>query len=585
MKIQSNHNTIISSIISGTCRWGVFISLLLIWTGVGAVWSPAQAQFVQSGSIMDETDPAFTGWGTVDSPASGVTVFQNRTDASTSEHIQNFWFAIGTQNGGSEEVSGSNQIEYYYFRFDSGDQDATLAQKYNIQYNLGVADQGLRDHILVIGARNNDDVGMALNTYDVQELMAAETDGSITPQVANETGHGVTVDSDAIGRIAQWEEGGNMRYGVEMRIPADWFSSTYAGTIEPDGSGTDPLVLGYAFSSTGSTSNLTSVGTVKDEIGDILFTDTKTGETDFRASIQLIIDQQPTNTVAGATISTVTAQVLDKDDVLVTDEDGLHQVTIAIENDPSGGSATLSGTTTVSPVNGVATFDDLVIDEAGTGYTLRVTAAGLNGDTSNSFDITEPPPPENVAVNTQPSQTAAGNTIEGPPSALVTDSNGDPVPGVDVTVSEQGGYTFDSGTTTVSTNGSGIATFGDLVINTAGTYTLVFDAAGVATDATTNAFDVVPDNASQVTFDQQPTNTTAGETISPAVTVRIEDSLGNLIDDDNTSQVSLSINNNPSGGSLSGTTTVTVSGGVATFSDLSIDAAGDSVGDIDGDGQ
>jgi hypothetical protein len=48
---------------------------------------------------------------------------------------------------------------------------------------------------------------------------------------------------------------------------------------------------------------------------------------------------------------------------------------------------TLSGTTTVAAVNGVATFSDLSIDQPGNGYTLQVTASGLTGAGSAPFNI------------------------------------------------------------------------------------------------------------------------------------------------------------------------------------------------------
>jgi hypothetical protein len=63
-------------------------------------------------------------------------------------------------------------------------------------------------------------------------------------------------------------------------------------------------------------------------------------------------------------------------------------VTIAIAN--NGGAVqpgTLSGTTTVTAVNGVATFSDLSIDQAGNGYTLQAAASGLTGAVSAPFDI------------------------------------------------------------------------------------------------------------------------------------------------------------------------------------------------------
>ncbi len=48
---------------------------------------------------------------------------------------------------------------------------------------------------------------------------------------------------------------------------------------------------------------------------------------------------------------------------------------------------TLTGTTTVAAVNGVATFSDLSIDQLGNGYTLLVTASGLTGAESAPFNI------------------------------------------------------------------------------------------------------------------------------------------------------------------------------------------------------
>jgi len=39
-------------------------------------------------------------------------------------------------------------------------------------------------------------------------------------------------------------------------------------------------------------------------------------------------------------------------------------------------------------VNGVATFSNLSINKAGTGYTLSATSSGLTGATSNAFNIT-----------------------------------------------------------------------------------------------------------------------------------------------------------------------------------------------------
>src|SRR5262249_14693382 len=86
---------------------------------------------------------------------------------------------------------------------------------------------------------------------------------------------------------------------------------------------------------------------------------------------------------------------------------------------------------------------------------------------------------------------------------------------------------------------------------------------------------VNPAAADHLLFLQQPTDTAAEQTISPAVMVAVVDQFGNVLTDENTDTVTLTIGTNPSGGTLSGTLTVTVVNGVATFSDLSIDLTGD----------
>jgi len=64
-----------------------------------------------------------------------------------------------------------------------------------------------------------------------------------------------------------------------------------------------------------------------------------------------------------------------------------NNVTLAIGTDPSLLGAHLGGTTTVPAVSGVAIFDDLSIDQLGSGYTLVASGPGINA-TSAPFNIT-----------------------------------------------------------------------------------------------------------------------------------------------------------------------------------------------------
>jgi hypothetical protein len=60
-------------------------------------------------------------------------------------------------------------------------------------------------------------------------------------------------------------------------------------------------------------------------------------------------------------------------------------VSLSIQNDPSGGWATLWGNT-VAATNGIARFDSLSVDLPGSGYSLLGSSAG-SASTSGSFDV------------------------------------------------------------------------------------------------------------------------------------------------------------------------------------------------------
>ena len=78
----------------------------------------------------------------------------------------------------------------------------------------------------------------------------------------------------------------------------------------------------------------------------------------------------------------------------------------------------------------------------------------------------------------------------------------------------------------------------------------------------------------ELAFSVQPSDAQAAAAISPAIEVQVQDAEVNLVTTA-TDPITLSINSNPAGGTLSGTfTDVAAVGGVATFSDISIDREG-----------
>jgi hypothetical protein len=284
--------------------------------------------------------------------------------------------------------------------------------------------------------------------------------------------------------------------------------------------------------------------------------------------------QQPSDATGGAIISpAVTVEIQDAggNRVLGT----TNSVTLAIGVNPGPGS--LSGTNPVSAINGLATFSNLSIDSAGTGYTIVATSGGLTQTTSNTFDITVGGATK-LGFRVQPSNTAGGAAITPAIQVEVQDAGGNRVTTASNSIAlaignNAGPSAVLSGTTPVSAT-SGVATFTGMSIDSAGNaYTLVATTGGL-TQATSNAFNITVGAAAELGFLQQPTQSSGGATISPAVTVEIRDLGGNRVTTASNT-VSLAIGNNAGPGAvLSGDASNPAVSGVATFSGMSIDSAG-----------
>jgi VCBS repeat-containing protein len=100
----------------------------------------------------------------------------------------------------------------------------------------------------------------------------------------------------------------------------------------------------------------------------------------------------------------------------------------------------------------------------------------------------------------------------------------------------------------------------------------VVDPAGNPSSASTSTDNTVMwDRATHLGFVQDPTDTVYGSTIAPAVTVAVLDASDQVVTE---SGASVSLTLTPAGPTLGGIVSVPVSGGIATFSDLTIDAVG-----------
>jgi hypothetical protein len=343
---------------------------------------------------------------------------------------------------------------------------------------------------------------------------------------------------------------------------------TTAGTFGPitdHGNGT------YTGTLTAPSSTTTTTATVRATVGGALITDTATVTFTGVAptATRLVFSQQPTNEQAGTTITpAVTVRAVDGNGATVTSFTG--NVTMAIGTNPGGG--TLSGTTTVAAVSGVATFGNLSINRAGSGYTLTAAASGMTGGTSVPFSITPGP------------ASGATSTITASPTSVPADGSSSST--ITVELRDALGNRLTTGGAVVALTTTA-GTFGSVTDRGDGTYTAELTApsspatatvsgtvGGAAiSDTATVTFTLVPPTAIRLVFGQQPTDTQAGASITPPVTVRAVDNGGALVASFN-GAVTIEIGTNPAGGDLSGTTTVTANSGVATFANLSIDRAG-----------
>jgi len=113
---------------------------------------------------------------------------------------------------------------------------------------------------------------------------------------------------------------------------------------------------------------------------------------------------------------------------------------------------------------------------------------------------------------------------------------------------------------------------------TVGTKTITASYGGDANNEGSSAeatYEIVSDGPVALSLSVAPSQGVAGEVITPGLSVQVVDSQGDLVDDDNSTVVTVSFETNPTGATLSGTTELTVTGGEAHFGDLSIDLIGE----------
>jgi hypothetical protein len=224
----------------------------------------------------------------------------------------------------------------------------------------------------------------------------------------------------------------------------------------------------------------------------------------------------------------------------------------------------------------VATFSGLVLTTAGSGDQLGVSGGGLPIAETATFRVI-PAAAAQLVFTRQPTiDLAAGASFV--VGVSVEDAFGNLVPdsATSVSLALEGGPAGASlvGTMTGATSG-GVATFDDLSIDRLGSpYRIQATSPGLA-PAMTDDLDVTSSVPSHLVVAlQPPSSVTAGSGFGLGVS--IEDAYGNVVTGYDGS-VSIALQGGPAGSTLSGSTSVRVLRGTATFSGLNLDRSGADV--------
>lgn len=295
------------------------------------------------------------------------------------------------------------------------------------------------------------------------------------------------------------------------------------------------------------------------------------GKTPFTTTVVTILGLPTKLGVVRSTVGNQSGQVFTtKPQIAIQDNGGntLPTETRTVYATVSSG-GTLLGTTSADAVNGVATFPSNfgISGTAGSTYTITYIATSVLS-TFETITVTAGTP-NSIALRRSAVGTGSGAPFATQPIIAIRDSAGnvstsDTTTVVTATISS-GGVIIGRDTATAI---NGLATFSnDFGIGgTAGTtYTLSFSASSFA--QVTQAITVTPGPAKRAYITRLSVGTGSGSTFSTQPQVTLKDAQDNVVTNDNTTVVTVT----PSAGLfMGGNQSVTVSSGVATFTDLSI---------------
>jgi hypothetical protein len=303
--------------------------------------------------------------------------------------------------------------------------------------------------------------------------------------------------------------------------------------------------------------------TVEDPSGPVVLGTRPTITFTLPAAARLAFITQSIQATAGSPLSpTVQVELRDADGNRAFGATG--EVTLSLATGPAAGK--LEGTVTVTAVDGLATFSNLTIKQAGTGYSLRATSGTLTEAVSATFDVA-PASPTVLELTGLPASMTAGN------SATVQVTLRDAF--TNVASNYTGTVRFTSNDpqavlpaeTTFTAGDNGSKSFTGVSLRTAGTRRVTVVDTSNATITGSAEVQVGAAAPSRLLFAQQPGSRQSVRASLGNVQVRIVDAYGNTTA---VNAPAITVALVQQGVTLDGVTQVSPVDGVATFSGLSV---------------
>jgi hypothetical protein len=223
-------------------------------------------------------------------------------------------------------------------------------------------------------------------------------------------------------------------------------------------------------------------------------------------------------------------------EVIVTDSDDKPVQDVVVTFSVGQGGGSLSGSEIRSDLQGRARATWTLGTEPGD-QKAQATADGISGIPLSGAPITFSaqavrPPPASLVLRQAPSVSARnGIPLEQQPAIDVLDSDGQPVPGVQITAGIASGGGSMSGTTAVVSDGSGRATYTDLtLVGAGGPHTLRFSVADPALEVLSGTIILGAGGPAQIAgIAPLAYAGTVTSPVSPPPSVVVKDAAGNVV--------------------------------------------------------